>query len=193
MSPTGSQPRSRTEASLGVRGHAPTLKRAHALPGSSDDPSPPALDKPGRHKEAGTLTSARRELADRAQAQARSQRVDDRPACAFDCVRAGDSLPHAGASSGADRAADSGLAACAFAEAESAPAARADDTLATMVITPLTLSATSRSGGAAVAIVDPPPHDLTAGPAVVHRPSCSRRSAPSATPMTTRSRWFVAI
>jgi hypothetical protein len=42
-------------------------------------------------------------------------------------------------SSGADRAADAAHAACACAEAESAPAAWADGPLATMVITPLTL------------------------------------------------------
>jgi hypothetical protein len=47
------------------------------------------------------------------------------------------------------------------AEAESAPAARADGPLATMVITPLTLSATSKSIGAAVAIVDGPAHAVS--------------------------------
>jgi hypothetical protein len=55
MCPAGSQPAPRTEVSLGVRGHAPTLQRAHA------PPTPPraglpmtinALDNPGRHKEA---------------------------------------------------------------------------------------------------------------------------------------------
>jgi hypothetical protein len=39
MSPTRDQPESSTEVSLGVRGHTPTLQRAHAPPTDYSDPT----------------------------------------------------------------------------------------------------------------------------------------------------------
>jgi hypothetical protein len=53
MSPTRSQPsESSAEVSLGVRGHTPSLQRAHAPPdhGASDPTDEHHIDNPGRDK-----------------------------------------------------------------------------------------------------------------------------------------------